>query len=208
MDLLDFYYRDHVGHYPDNEEDARCTQRLLAYLSDCGFSEKDIVNILDKCGSHERLTPEMLPDALWLKSLVKRNHFYYHHALQLVPPPPRVKGNKEIIEPFYREIRILFTIKDLIDYFYRTLNIDLSLRDDRHDGAQFSKMLNDFARLRPIEPLDFVLALIDYAKVTNMFIAKPFDLENGNAVADTLDKLKRNMAEAKLKKADRIVWRK
>ena len=150
----------------------------------------------------------MLPDALWLNSLVKRNHFYYHHALQLVPPPPRVRNNQEIIEPFYREIRISFTMKDLIDYFYRTLNIDPFLRNDRHDGAQFSKMLNDFARLRPIEPLDFVLALIDYAKATNMFIAKPFDLENGNAVADTLDKLKRNMAEAKLKKADRIIWRK
>ena len=205
MDTAEFYFSNILGHYPDNEEDAQATRCTLRYLEDCGLQQGEILSALIHDDIIEdKLTPDKLPKTLWENSLIEQDHFYYHHALRLTSPPPSINSKSS---PFYLEMKIRFTMTDLIDYFYKELYLDSILRDDRRDSSQFNTILKQFKRFLPIEPLDMTLSLIDYAKHTQAYVYEPFDIKNGKAIAETHEKLKQNMSQAKLAKADQVVWR-
>ena len=135
------------------------------------------------------------------------NCFYYHHTLQIASKPPHydAKLRREVIEPFFMEMRARYTMKDLIAYFYDKLCIDMELMDEKRDTARMQALLKKYERLSFISALDFVLSLIDYASYTHMRVVNVFDIEK--AEPEVFDELKRKTAEASFHGKNLIVWR-
>ena len=208
MDYSDFYYSNVLGYTPEEESSLNRTRATIEYLQDCGFSQNELTHILLECSAGEALTVEMLPGNIWEGSLTKPNRFYYHHTLQITSKPPHydAKLRKEVIEPYFMEMRIRYTMKDLVDYFYRKLNIDTELMDEKRDSARMQALLKKYEKLSFISALDFVLSLIDYAGYTHMRVVSVFDVEK--AEPEVFDELKRKTAEANFHGKNLIVWRK
>lgn len=207
MDYVDFYYTNILGYTPSDKTVIRKTQCIIDYLKDCGFSDKELIHIILDSAPSESLSYETLPDKLWQDSLIKRGYFYYHHILQITSKPPYYdfKSNKEIIDPFFLEIKIKFTLDDLVSYFYK-LNIDNDLRNDKRDTAAMKSLLLRYDNLSVVESLDFVLSLIDYCKYSNDKISNVFDITKNEA--SVLEDLKKKVAEAKFAGKDKIICRK
>jgi hypothetical protein len=98
---------------------------------------------------------QVVPD-----NLIVPSQFYYHSALQLTPPPPTISQlpNGDFVsnyEDFYLEIREVFTLDDLLTYFYQKVGIVETTTLERDKGA-FRHMLKSF-------DVDFILHLIDEA---------------------------------------------
>ena len=127
--------------------------------------------------------------------------------MQITSKPPYYdfKSNKEIIDPFFLEIKIKFTLDDLVSYFYK-LNIDNDLRNDKRDTAAMKSLLLRYDNLSVVESLDFVLSLIDYCKYSNDKISNVFDITKNEA--SVLEDLKKKVAEAKFAGKDKIICRK
>lgn len=207
MDYLDFYYSNVLGYTPEDEGSQRKTRCTIAYLEDCGFTKGELIQILLDCKASEVLTVEHLPQSVWEGSLTKPNCFYYHHTLQIASKPPHydAKLRREVIEPFFMEMRARYTMKDLIAYFYDKLCIDMELMDEKRDTARMQALLKKYERLSFISALDFVLSLIDYASYTHMRVVNVFDIEK--AEPEVFDELKRKTAEASFHGKNLIVWR-
>lgn len=206
IDFVDFYYSNVCGYTPD--EDEQCvTANTITYLKDNGYADKEIARILLECGGAPALFPSGLPASLWEPYLTKPGQFYYHHTLQMTSKPPHydVKLKKEIMEPYYMEMKIRFGMDDLIAYFYRELAIDLELMDKRRDSVRFASLLKKYERLSFVDSLDFVLSLIDFAKFAHQRVMSVFDIERNEA--DVFEELKRKAAEASFHGKNRIVWR-
>lgn len=109
------------------------------------------------------------------------------------------------MEPYFLEMKIRYTMQDLIAYFYSKLHIDLELKDDKRDAARLEALLKKYNRLSFIESLDFVLALIDYAAYAGTRIMNVFDIEKNES--EVYELLKRKAAEASFQGKNRIIWR-
>jgi len=210
MDYAEFYYSQVVGHYPfDTDVFKNKTQKVIDYLIDAGISENDILRFIEESPPKDFLTPDDLPDWLWEGSLLKKDTFYYHNTLHIKPKAPvfNPHSNKEIVEDFYLEMKIKFTMEDLINYFYDTLMISRELMDYKRDEGAFNHLLNRYDKLQFVESIDFVLALIDQCKPTSYFstVHNVFDIRQ--AEAETFEMFKRMTAEAEYAKANVIVWR-
>lgn len=207
MDYVNFYYTNSGGKTPDDESMIRITQNTIDYLIACNFSKQEIICALLKCNCVDALTIEDLPDYLWNESLIKRGCFYYHNTLQITSSPPQYNAvlKKEIVEPYFLEIKIRYTMEDLIHYFYTTLHVDRELIDYKRDAARFDALLNKYSRFGFIESLDFVLSLIDYAKHSHSKVFSIFDISANEA--EVFDAAKRKTAEARFYGKNKIVCR-
>ena len=208
MDYVDFYYSNVLGYTPDNPQQLRHTENAVAYFIDCGFSQGEIVDILLSCPKTEGLLPKDFPDKLWENSLTKKKQFYYHHTLQIASRPPHydIKLKKEVIEPYFLEMKARYTMNDLIRYYYNKLDIDAELADERRDIGRMQALLKKYDRLSFVDALDFVLCLIDHASYTYQRVMGIFDIEKGES--EVFDELKSKAAEASFKGKNLIVWRK
>lgn len=207
MDYVDFYYANLLGRTPADIDDIRATECTIAYLEDNGLNEPEIARALLQSGKAERLTPLMLPDSLWKSSLVKRGCFYYHNTLQIASRPPHYDRalKREVMDPYFLEMKIQYTIKDLVAYFYSKLHIDLELLDEKRDAARLEALLKKYGRLSFVESLDFVLALIDYAAYDRTRVMSVFDIEKNESAV--YEQLKGKTAEAGFHGKNVIVWR-
>lgn len=98
-------------------------------------------------------------------NLVLSGHFYYHPELQLTPPPPVIDQlpTGEFVsnyEEFYLEIKEVFTLEDLVHYFYKKVGVHEQTTMERDKGA-FRHMLKSY-------DVDFILHLIDEAYANSM----------------------------------------
>lgn len=105
-------------------------------------------------------------------NLVVSSHFYYHPELQLTPPPPTITqlptGDfQSSYEDFYLEIKEVFTIDDLVKYFYHKVGV--------HDTSTFERDKGAFRHMLKSYEVDFVLHLIDeaYAQAVDRGAALP-----------------------------------
>ena len=209
MDLANIFYKEVVGIYPfpTNREEAitRCT---LAYLLDGGITEKEILKILPTFKDKAVISPDILPDILWRDSLVEKNTYYCHHVLQIIPPDPVVKNDGTFKEfPFYLEIKIRFTEKDLLRYFYKkTFNYHM-IKDEKRDSAQLIHMLNRYKRIEDVQELDLLLFMIDEAAYRHITITEPFDIKTSEIEVFTLTKLRNIVNNRHEGKHDKIKYR-
>lgn len=207
MDYIDFYYTNVLGYTPENMDDIKATSATIAYLQDCGLTVNEVKAVILACDAVERLTPADLPDTLWSGSLTRRDRFYYHHALQITSKPPHYDAElgKEVIEPYFLEIKARYAMQDLIHYFYTKLNVDIELMNEKRDSARMASLLKKYEQLSFVSSLDFVLSLIDYAAYSHQRILSIFDIEKNET--EVFEELKRKAAEASFHGKNVIVWR-
>lgn len=209
INLVDLFYSEVVGYYPfDTMKERNQTAATIEYLLDCGFSYGEVVDIILKDYSKsgdEIITPDNLPDRLWNNSLIERNKFYYHHELRLTKP----LGIKKKINN-YLEMKIRFTMNDLVKYFNRAFNPEIS--DYKKTATQLEVMLKKFnSSTSLVKPIDLVLRSIDDAKkkseTTFTQIYEPWDIQKIGVIEQALESIKRNMAEARYAGEDKVRWR-
>jgi hypothetical protein len=195
MDYTDYYYSNYCG-VVDNEKDIDVTRATIEYLVDNGKKDTEILAILEQCAGKTRIGHEDLPDSVW-DGLIERGKFYYHHSLQLIPEARfDSKTCTEIKTPFYLEIKCSFSYDDLIQYFMKQLGIDPELFDRQRYIGQFEFLLKT-SRFSFVEPLDFILAMIDNAKRKDGFMVfEPFDLKNNGNVSEVFQQLKTVAAQS------------
>lgn len=198
MDYTNFFYNNFTSQLSAEKELLKNkTKATIEYLLDNKIEEKDILKVLQECSGKKFITKSDLPNFLWKNSLIKRDKFYYHHVLQIVS-----KTND-----FYLEMKIQFTLKDLLEYFIKTLKVDRSIVNEKHYMTQIEILLKRYSKLNFVEDLDFVLTLIDNATWREIRVIEPFDLtSNGNA-GETLDFLKSKISQAKANGVSREIFR-
>lgn len=182
--------------YPHVDSQLKIKAKVIIdHLQDNGYSEKFILNYLIENGPS-------LKDFLWKDSLLKKDTFYYHSKLRITPKSPVWNVNiREKTNKFYLEMKIKFTIDDLLEYYYSTLNIPIAFKDYKRDSGAFKYMLSK-KYLDNLESIDFVLSLIDYNKENeNDFLSSPFDLKFQKEVYNRLDYIINNS------KYNKIIWR-
>ena len=203
---MQYYYNNICGSAatPDEELRTACT---VAYLYESGFSPTEIRQVIDECPAVPALTISDLPEFVWRDSLVVRNRFYYHRVLHLSPPLYfDINKGVEQYKTFYLEIKPRFSLDDLVKRFWQVRRAPNELTNLAKDKGAFRYLLEQYQRI-DMEPLDFVLALIDWSAANpgwrNSY--SPLDLQEYEH--EVLDDMKSKIAQARFAKADKIVWR-
>lgn len=205
-ELILSYYRLSKGILPSDTTIAQ-TEKTVNFLLDNNYSDKDIMQILINIGKTEAILPEDLPDELWEGMLTERDVFYYHSELHITSKPPKWDpiSMKEIVEPFFMEMKIKYTMNDLLTYYYNSLCIPIELRDDKKDTGAFKHLLDKYKKMK-VKPLDFVLTLIDFAsrnedeKIVNV-------LDLGKYEAEVFNHYEAVIPMATYERVNRIIWR-
>lgn len=202
MDYVSFYNRNIVGYYPGDEA-SNITACTIEHLLDNHF-EKDLFQILLETGKNESYRPEDIPDALWEGSLLERGVYYMHKELQIMPPPPKIDSTgKEIPSDFFVEMKIRYTVKDILDYFYAQLNVNEGFVNTRLHSRQLETIINKYKKFDDVNSLDIILTAIDWASEDNKMVMEPFALDN----ADLIFQVYQNLRTKKMNGKGEIIWR-
>ena len=211
MDYVELYYEFTHGVYPfDTDEPRIQTQKTIDYLLDCNLSDKEIFAVLEQAPRKDALTYADLPDTLWENSLLEKDKFYYHNSLQLRSKMPKFNletCQEEPGEPYYLEMKIKYTLHDLLNYFYMKADIEPGFKDEKKDLGAMAHLLNQYQRIDFIEGVDFMLALIDYAvQDKDCSTSTIFHLDSDYR-AEVFDLLKQKTAQAVAYHHNKIVHR-
>lgn len=195
------FYELMVGTTP-NEEDVKNLNGCVLYLKDNNFSDREIFNILSD-SKNINIKASELPSKYWEGSLLKPNTFYYHDKLRIMSKAPKWDPEtlREITYPYFLEMKIMFTMDDLIEYFYQKTLIPVELRNRKNEEASFKYLLDKY-KVMKTEPIDFILFLIDSVKEEDS-IYKVFDLQKYEP--DVFKMFERLNSDKTIKKE--IVWR-
>lgn len=158
------------GSMIDDTDTLNNIKKIAYYLLDNKYNDSDILKYLITNNTE-------LVDSLWNDSLLKPDTFYYHEQLTIMPGPSVWNPNmKEESSKFYLEMKIKYTINDLLSYYYNNLLIPVELRNTKKDGKAFEHMLKQYNKFK-MQPIDFVLYLIDYNAFEGNRISDVFDLQ-------------------------------
>lgn len=202
-ELAYIHYRI-IGEEPE-EEHLDKLQKIVEYLTDCGFVGNEILTIMVNLPPKLFIEPDDLPDSLWEGSLIKRNQFYYHKELQIISPAPYYDAytNKIVGSAFYQEMKIRYTEKDIYKYFYR--HFPSEFENEEREIGSIKYLLQKYSRIEEGTNLDFILYLIDEAIEHEAKIDKVFDLVNYENEALTYYRAK--VLKGKSEGAEKITWR-
>lgn len=205
MNLIDFYYYN-LGEEPE-ENERIITKNTFDFLKDNNYTDNDILKMFEHFPAKMALTPNDLPDYLWEGSLVKRDTFYYHNELHITSPAPYwdFENNKIISSRFFLEMKIKYSVNDLIKYFYRKFPIDNNLIDNKKDKGSMEYLINKYKNIDFIQPVDFVLYLIDEAVNSEMECVEIIELKKFEKA--TFEYLKSKTLNAAVEKMNEIIWR-
>lgn len=193
--LIESYAYVVYGHIIEDENLLKKLKRTINYLIDNNYDNTFIFSYLLDYGP-------VISEVLWHNTLLKPDAFYYHEQLTIMPGPSIWHPNmKEKSQKFYLEMKIKYTIDDLLNYYYTELLIPVELRDRNKDKGAFEHMLKKYTKFR-CEPIDFILYLIDYNKQQEAFVTNVFDLQKYER--ETYEKIN-YIVENSLHK--NIVWR-
>ena len=195
------FYELMVGTTP-SEEDIKNLNGCVLYLKDNNFSDREIFNILSD-SKNINIKASELPSKYWEGSLLKPNTFYCHDKLRIMSKAPKWDPEtlREITYPYFLEMKIMFTMDDLIEYFYQKTLIPVELRNRKNEEASFKYLLDKY-KVMKTEPIDFILFLIDSVKEEDS-IYKVFDLQKYEP--DVFKMFERLNSDKTIKKE--IVWR-
>lgn len=201
MDLVNFYY-EYNGEYPEDKNHVAKTKAVIEHLKDCGYDEKIIIDIIIKeFPNKEYLDFKDIPSSLWTNSLIKKDKFYFHKELQIVSPPPTWNES----HPFYLEMKIFYSEKELLDYYVKTFNLNGEWISKDKELGSIKYLLNKYKMFSFVEPVDFLLHLIDYVKSLDVKANNIYDLCNYEI--ELAEHLEKDIKNARLLKKDKIVWR-
>ncbi len=199
-ETIDFY--ELMTGITPTEDIVKNLNNCVLYLKDNNFSNKEIFNILNE-NKNINIKASELPDKYWKGSLLKPNTFYYHDKLRIISKAPKWDPEtlKEITYPYFLEMKIMFTMNDLIQYYYEKTLIPVELRNRKSEEASFKYLLDKY-KIMKVEPIDFILFLIDSVKSDDS-INKVFDLQKYEP--DVFKMFERLNSDKTIKKE--IVWR-
>lgn len=209
-----------VGIEP-SEDTFKRTIATANYLKDNGYSTQDIIKILknaikninnkiNKDIIEVAIRGEDLPKELWDNSLLEKNKFYYSDILHIKSKAPSWNPItfKEECEPFFLEMKINFTMDDLLTYYYDKCRIPQGLRDNKKNIGAFRHLIKKYDAFNNVPGLDYVLALIDKASkdINKDLFTNIFDIENYNK--EVIEEFTAMYEQAVFEKTNIIVWRK
>lgn len=210
MDYVELYYELAHGIYPFEDDEPKIkTQKVIDYLIEAKISERDIIRIIEEAPKADYLTHKDLPDWLWENSLLKRDTFYYHQALQIRSRAPKMNMVTLEVEtvPFYLEMQIKFSANDALLYIYNKTNMEFMLKDEKRDLGAIAHLLSQYSRLDFMEPIDFLLSMVDYAvSEEDCSLMNIFQID-AKYRAQVFEYLSQRSAQAKASKADTIIYR-
>ena len=206
IDYLSFFYTNGLGHLPDDEKKINITQDTINYLLDCNITEEKIILALLKAKDKECLRPDTLISNLWDNSLIEQNKFYFHKELQIISKPPvlDIKTGKIQSYPFYKEIKIVYKIEDLLQYYYNKNSIK-ELFNHNKDISILNFLINKYKPIKDILVLDLILLMIDISFKNRTNISNLISIDECSIEA--INRLRKWKKEAKLIGADKIIWR-
>ena len=181
MNYAEYYYEYHYGNYPFDEDKTKLirTQKTIDYLFEADFTSKEIIQIIEQSPKKESLTYEDLPDYLWNNSLLSKNTFYHHNQLQILSTPAKFDPitNQFKSSNFFIEMKIKYTEKDMLNYFYNTFKIDSVFINENKDLGALKYLLKKYSKIEFMASVDFILFLIDYAKLNYPYVSSLFDID-------------------------------
>jgi hypothetical protein len=170
-------------------------------------SPKDVYSI-DEILSYFKVKAEKQEIKRDPNNLLEHGKFYFHPALQIVPPPPTIiqlpdgtfQSSYET-EEFFLEIKECFTLSDLVDYFYKVMEIDVDFKE--RDMGAFKYVLKSY-------DIDAVLYMIDEARAVSEDMGKsnptsPFDIRDYAESAIAILEDRKNLAY--MEGLDRVIPR-
>lgn len=192
------------------KEGLAITKNTCEYLLDCGFSSLDIVALLNGLESGA-LTYESLPDRLWEGSLIKRDAFYLHHELRIESKAPEfcVRTGKVIEYPYYCEMKIRYTIEDVLKYFRSKMKpSNLALSSDEYDKTAIRQLFKQYSKLDYVEPLDVLLCSIDHHFILEPECMRLIDITKTNreVISSLISDMKSLEAQDRRKMVMRSVY--
>ena len=205
MDLVKEYYEDKFGCYPF--EDAKYltkTQLMIEYLQEAGLTFGEILDTIHKATAGEYLCPLDLQDELWENSLLKRDTFYFHKELKITSGMPSLENG---ISQQYIEMKIKYTLQDLLAYYYKVAQTEEAFKDEKKDIGALQHILKQYEKLSEIEAVDFVLHLIDYAAAEEDISTYDIFYINNKYRSECYNEIKTKAIMAKNLGYSRIIWR-
>lgn len=141
-------------------------------------------------------------------NLLEPGKFYYHPALQVAPPPPTIIQRDDGTfyssyeeEEFFLEIKECFTLGDLVDYFYKVMDIDVDFKE--RDMGAFKHILKSY-------DIDTVMYMINEARAMcedngKPLPTSPFDIRD--YADDAINVLEDRKNSAYMEGLDRVIPR-
>lgn len=201
-ELNNFYYNFVVGEFPEDKESLIKTSMIFGFLSESGCTRKQLLtSIINDFPNREVLYPDNIPDNLWEGSLLIRHKFYFHKELQILSPPP----TWDMSFPFYIEMKIQYSIENLLDYFTKTFKVNVEWMNKDKELGSIKYLLKDYSKYGFIEPVDFLLHLIDYVSSLGCKATSVYDLRNYET--ECVEYLELDIQNAKAAKKNKVIWR-
>lgn len=205
-DMIMKYYSIILGKEPDISKMNR-TISTAKYLLDNNYTNKEIFNIFSKINKEE-IKVEDLPEELWNESLLSKCVYYYSGMFHIKSKPPiwNPITFKEECEPFFKEMKMHFSLEDLLEYYYDKCRVPLKIRDEKRDAASFEFLLKKYNNL-DIPNIDYIIYMINlYSEDINKdYSTQVFEIEEYRT--ETLKFFDKISKEADLYKENQIVWR-
>lgn len=205
--LLKYYYLEILKLDDIQDAEIEATDKTIDYLYDCSFSTVEILSELTR-QNNRSVNQTNLTNNLWKNSLIKRNAYYLHHELRISSPSPVYDFENDCIKtyPFYLEMKIRYTIDDVLNYFYSKMNsLSLQLIDKKTDKKTVIFLMNKYDNIDYIEPLDIILYTIDKKFEEDPNCYKLIDTTNG--ARKHIENLQNTMMELEFKDLRKIVAR-
>lgn len=197
-----YYYDFVIGELP-NESDYKGTANVIGHLLDANISDIEVRNFIDSIENPKStLTVEDIPDYFWKDSLLEKDKFYYHKELQITAPAP--KWDEEF--DFFLEMKINYNTKHILDYFIQMTNVRKEWIDTKKEIGSINYLLKEYKKFKFMEPVDFILHLIDYAVSSGRELNAIYDLRD--LEIELAKYLEVDILNSKAQKKDIVIWRK
>lgn len=194
------------------EPEEECFARTLAtakYLKDNNFKDDEIIKTLNRVGK-TTITGNDLPIDLWEGSLLEKDRFYYSDIFHIKSKPPSWNPitYTEVCEEYFLEMRIKFTMNDLLSFYYDKCRVPQGLQNDKKDAGAFNHLIKKYEVFSNVPGIDYVIALINKAgsDIEKNFISNVFEIEEYNK--EVIEHFQMVSEESSLDKNNVIIWRK
>lgn len=199
----DFYFNFLIGEYPEDQEVYKKTANFFQYLEDSGLSDGEIYMVAGLVKPKALLTIDDVPDKITKDSILDINKPYYHKELIITPPPPGWDSNEDYV--FYKEVKIRYSLDDALDYFIKATGVRSEWVSRDKEIGSIKYLLKEYKKFNFIEPIDFLLHLIDYCVSCGDEINTIYDLRHSEVELATA--LEIDIANAVARGKDKVIWR-
>lgn len=213
---LALYFFNHVLYRSVSESQIISANNYIGELINKGWTIHQIKNELDNFAKEY---PNMISNVYTMQqimsnkqppnNLIDPDTFYYHNALRVVSPPPKLYFDKEKGQmirkdsEYYLEMKNSFTMNDLLDYWYKSNEMQPNENNLRQDKGRFEYLLGFY-------DLDEILFMIDIAQdqrkeMKQRLLRNVFDLEK--YAEDAKDSIKAKRSVSRMQGVDKIIRR-